>query len=150
MVVNSSIYPNDGFDNFFLISFCVSRKNNAYGETGLLKRKTIEFFKFWMSNWIQLTFEVHLDLYVSSLFVSFSSWFLLDLNYSTRTNYLKTTVCLFSNDVRALPFDALTNHSSEKFHLDHLLMIVEVIINDFHVDIDNVPMNQINLDKKIP
>lgn len=28
-------YPNDGFASFFLISFCVSRKNNAYGETGL-------------------------------------------------------------------------------------------------------------------
>ncbi len=30
-------YPNDGFANFFLISFCVSRKKSAYGETGLKK-----------------------------------------------------------------------------------------------------------------
>lgn len=27
--------PKDGLDSFFLISFCVSRKNNAYGDTGL-------------------------------------------------------------------------------------------------------------------
>lgn len=33
------IYPNDGLANFFFISFCVSRKNNAYGETGLSSKK---------------------------------------------------------------------------------------------------------------
>ena len=31
-------YPNDGLANFFLISFCVSRKKSAYGETGLKEK----------------------------------------------------------------------------------------------------------------
>ena len=61
-------YPNDGLANFFFISFCVSRKNNAYGETGLIK-KDIEISIYS----IYFTFEVHLDLFVSFLVVSFFS-----------------------------------------------------------------------------
>ena len=38
----SSAHPNDGLASFFLISFCVSRKKSAYGETGLEKRASID------------------------------------------------------------------------------------------------------------
>ena len=62
-------YPNDGFASFFLISFCVSRKNNAYGETGLNSKQRSEQF----IGCSPFTSEVHSDLFVSSLLVSFSS-----------------------------------------------------------------------------